>query len=178
MSAHVLGNFYSTSNSPRPEGAAKVREQGKSVCCLPEKWSQSCAWATSRGAGGMAASHAASFSVGPAQGQLPVPAGAWTSMLPTATWTTWPCCPLSCSLPAWHQDVLIAFPWPLPPLASPPLCTHCTCKVWISFLMLADVKSLPPTFFFIFLFSPSKGEQPEYHTQCYLALTLKKTFPP
>lgn len=88
MSAHVLGNFYSTSNSPRPEGAAKVREQGKSMCCLAEKWSQSCARAISRGTGSMAALHAASFLVGPAQGQLPVPAGAWTSMLPTATWTT------------------------------------------------------------------------------------------
>lgn len=75
--------------------------------------------------------------------------------------------------PPAEQDVLIVFCLATSPFPLPPLYAHHTDKVGICFLMLAAFRSLPPTFF-----SLSKGEQPEYHTQCYLALTLKRIFSP
>lgn len=134
-----------------PGSQAKVSGvwRGNKVGAVPEP--------TARGAGGVADWCSEPFSVEPAQRQLPVPDGTWTSTLPTATWTTSTCCPhsffpLPANLAPGRINCLLPDHFPLSLRLSS---AHHTYKAGISFLMLADVRSSPP-----FFFSPSKGEEP------------------
>lgn len=68
---------------------------------------------------------------------LPTALSQLPTLLPSAHWVLG--C-INCHLPD-HFPLTLR----LPP--SPPPLTHHTYRVWISFLMLADVRSLPPTFF-------------------------------
>lgn len=91
-------------------------------------------------------------------------------LLPPATWRSQASYPHSS--PA-HRDVPSVFNWSFPRPASEPL-IHPVGTTWLPCFMLADVGSLHPTF----PHPAYKGELPEYHTQCSLALTLKENFSP
>lgn len=68
--------------------------------------------------------------------------------------------PAAHDLPLANRVCLLSLAWPRLLLILPPLHAQ---HLKISFLMLAAVRSLPPTFF-----SPSGGEHPWCHTPCYL----------
>ena len=72
-------------------------------------------------------------------------AGMWPSPCPLP----WACCPRSFPLPTGHWAALIVICLTTSPShsAPPSTPTHHIYRVWISFLMLADVRSLPPPFF-------------------------------
>lgn len=121
--------FLGPIHFPGLEGTASARGQAKVVFAV---WLRNVARAvpepTSRGASSVVQLLSEPCPVEPAQGQLPVPAGTWTSTLPTAPGLPEPVAriPSPFSLPAWHRDVLIAFYLTTSPscLASPPRIPH------------------------------------------------------
>lgn len=102
--------------------------------------------------------------------QLSVRADTCSLHVAPATWRSQASYPHSS--PA-HQDVPNVFNWSSLALLLSPF-MHPVGTAWLPCFMLADVGGLHPTF----PHPAYKGELPEYHTQCSLALTLKKNFSP
>lgn len=152
-------NFFSVYMKLAPTGKkARGRGRGESRLLSGWEWSQNCSRA-----------HPLGTELGLWLLEEPVPGSGQclltraVCVLPPATWRSQTSYPHSS--PA-HWDVPIVCNWPPPILLLSPF-VHPVGTVWRPCLMLAHVRSVHPTF-----------PHPAYHTQCSLALTLKKNFSP